>query len=181
MIQRGFALFALILIVSVMACTATLPRTTGADASSAERTAAMRGRMFSSPEDDLFREGLSSLMAEGQAADYEKARSAFEALATSYPKGKWSEPARRFIVLLDELQDCKRKGSADWKHLDILEKEKKKALLENENLRKNLKQAQERLQTETQKLLEENEQLRQDLQRLKDLEIQLEKRERMLR
>jgi hypothetical protein len=60
-------------------------------------------------------------------------------------------------------------------------REKEGALLENESLRKNLKQTHERLQTETQKLLAENEQLKKDLQLLKDLEIQLERRERMLR
>ena len=179
--QRGTAVFSLILLISVMGCTASLPRTTGLDTPSTGVSSALRGRIFTSPEENLFREGLSCLMTPGQPADYEKARSVFAALATTYPKSKWSETAQRFIALLDELQACQSKGTDDRKHVESLKRENEGALLENENLRKNLKQAHEKLQTETQKLLQENEQLKKDLQLLKDLEIQLEKRERMLR
>lgn len=174
--QRGSAVFSLILLISVTACTASLPRTTGPgpDKSSAGVSSTLRGRIFTSPEDDLFREGLSCLMTAEKTADYEKARSTFAALMTSYPKNKWSEAAQRFIALLDELQACQNKGSDDRKHGESL-------MRENENLRKNLKQVQERFQTEMQKLLQENEQLKKDLQLLRDLEIQLDKRERILR
>jgi predicted RNase H-like nuclease (RuvC/YqgF family) len=179
--QRGSAVFALILFISVVACTASLPRTPGPDVSLSEPSSALRNRIFTSPEDDLFREGLSCLITAAQPADYEKARSAFAALVTSYPKSKGAEPAQRFIALLDGLQACQSKGTDDRKHIESLMREKEGALLENESLRKNLKQTHERLQTETQKLLAENEQLKKDLQLLKDLEIQLERRERMLR
>jgi hypothetical protein len=181
MIQKGPCLFAMILFISVLGCTAFLPRATGPDASPAGVSSSLKDRIFSSPEDDLLREGLSFLTTAGKPADYEKARKSFAALATSYPKGKWSETAQRFIALLDELQACQSKGQDERKRIDSLKRENEEALLENESLRKNLKQAQEKLQTETQKLLAENEQLKKDLQLLKDLEIQLEKRERMLR
>jgi len=179
--QRGSAVFALILFISVVACTASLPKTQGPDASSSELSSALRSRIFTSPEDDLFREGLSCLITAAQPADYEKARATFAALVTSYPKSKWAEPAQRFITLMDDLQACRSKDNVTRQHIESLEREKEGTLLENESLRKSLKQAHERLQTETQKLLAENEQLKKDLQLLKDLEIQLERRERMLR
>ena len=52
---------------------------------------------------------------------------------------------------------------------------------ENEALQKKLRELKEKLQTETTALIQENEKLKKDLQRLKALEIELEKRERMLR
>ena len=59
--------------------------------------------------------------------------------------------------------------------------EQARALQENEALKKTVRELTERLQTETTALAQENEQLKKDLQRLKALEIELEKRERMLR
>lgn len=177
MIQKLYTLFVLILLASFLACTASLPRTTLPDTTSPDLPGTLSNRIFSSPEDDLFREGLSSLKTEGQRQAYDKARSAFENLLRSYPKSKWSEPARRFIALLDELESCQQQGSDTCNQMATLEREKAEAFLENASLRKTLKLTQERLQTETQ----ENEALKEDLQRLKNLEIQLEKRERMLR
>ena len=52
---------------------------------------------------------------------------------------------------------------------------------ENEALQKKLRELTEKLQKETAALVQENEKLKRDLQRLKALEIELEKRERMLR
>ncbi|MBU4074537.1 MAG: hypothetical protein KKF28_04000, partial [Proteobacteria bacterium] len=54
-------------------------------------------------------------------------------------------------------------------------------LTEKEWLKKTVREMMDKLQAEKASLSQENEQLRKDLKRLKDLEIELEKRERMLR
>jgi cell shape-determining protein MreC len=59
--------------------------------------------------------------------------------------------------------------------------ERGRLLQENEQLKKNVRELTERQQAEAGSLAQENERLRLDLQRLKALEIELEKRERMLR
>ena len=59
--------------------------------------------------------------------------------------------------------------------------ERAKALHENDFLKKAVRDLTEKLQTETAALSQENERLKSDLQRLKALEIELQKRERMLR
>jgi regulator of replication initiation timing len=55
--------------------------------------------------------------------------------------------------------------------------DKAKTLRENEQIKKDNRQ----LLEETAKLVQENEQLKKDIQLLKSLEVQLEKREKMLR
>ncbi len=59
--------------------------------------------------------------------------------------------------------------------------EKEWLLQENDRLKKTVRELTDKLQAEKASLSQENEQLRKDLKRLKDLEIELEKRERMLR
>jgi len=54
-------------------------------------------------------------------------------------------------------------------------------LKENDGLRQTIRELTERLQAETAALTQENDQLKKDLQRLKLLEIELQKRERMIR
>ena len=62
-----------------------------------------------------------------------------------------------------------------------MQAERTEAQQENEALQKKLRELNERLQMEMAALVQENEKLKRDLQRLKALEIELEKRERMLR
>ena len=52
---------------------------------------------------------------------------------------------------------------------------------QNDRLKKTVRELTDKLQAGKASLSQENEQLRKDLKRLKDLEIELEKRERMLR
>jgi len=59
--------------------------------------------------------------------------------------------------------------------------ERLRALQENDQLKKAVRELTEKLQSETAALAQENEQLKGDIQRLKALEIELQKRERMLR
>ena len=59
--------------------------------------------------------------------------------------------------------------------------ERLRALQENDQLKKAIRELTEKLQLETAVLAQENEQMKRDIQRLKALEIELQKRERMLR
>jgi protein subunit release factor B len=52
---------------------------------------------------------------------------------------------------------------------------------ENERLKKEIQALNGRFQTERSALLQENEQLKKDIELLKKLEVQLDKREKMLR
>jgi len=114
-----------------------------------------------SPADvDIFYQGISYLGDKEKAADYAKARAAFNELLNTYPKSKWRGLAETFIRLIDKAKE-----------------DNARLLKENEQVKKDNR----RLLEETAKLIQENEQLKKDIQLLKSLEVQLEKREKMLR
>jgi len=121
-----------------------------------------------SPSDaDIFNKGLSYLGDHEKAADYAKAREAFNELLITYPGSKWRKLCETMILLIDKIQSSEEKFRAD----------KARLLRENDQLKKDNK----RLLEETVKFVQENEQLKKDIQLLKSLEVQLEKREKMLR
>lgn len=121
-----------------------------------------------SPSDaDIFKKGMSYLGNHEKAVDYAKAREAFNELLTTYPGSKWRNISEALIRLIDDMQSSGEKFHAD----------KVKLLKENELLKKDNR----RLLEETAKLVQESEQLKKDMERLKSLEVQLEKREKMLR
>lgn len=121
----------------------------------------------SSSDVDIFNKGLSYLGNHEKGADYAKAREAFNELLITYPGSKWRTSSETMIRLIDTVQSSEEKSRAD----------KVRLLKENEQLKKDNK----RLLEETVKLVQESEQLKKDLQLLKSLEVQLEKREKMLR
>lgn len=110
-----------------------------------------------------------------------QARPVFVSLIQLYPQSRWRPAAEAFIRLIDEREAFRETGRLDRLRADAVQAEKARALQENEALRKTVRELTERLQTETISLAKENEQLKQDIQRLKALEIELEKRERTLR
>jgi hypothetical protein len=109
------------------------------------------------------------------------ARSVFISLIQLYPRSRWRPEAEAFIRLIDEGEAFREGSRQDRLLTDKVKAEKAKALQENEALRKTVRELTERIQRETTALAQENEQLKQDIQRLKTLEIELEKRERMRR
>ena len=109
------------------------------------------------------------------------ARSVFISLIQLYPQSRWRPVAEAFILLIDEREAFREASRQDRLLTDKVKAEKAKTLQENEALRKTVRELTERLQKETTALAQDNEQLKQDIQRLKALEIELEKRERMLR
>jgi hypothetical protein len=121
-----------------------------------------------SPADvDIFYQGISYLGDKEKAADYAKARAAFNELLNTYPKSKWRGLAETFIRLID----------TDVQLIEKAKEDNARLLKENEQVKKDNR----RLLEETAKLIQENEQLKKDIQLLKNLEVQLEKREKMLR
>jgi hypothetical protein len=110
-----------------------------------------------------------------------KARPVFVSLIQLYPQSRWRPAAEAFIRLIDE-RDAFMEASRQGRLLtDKGQAEKAKALQENEALKKTVRELTEKLQSEKVSLAQENDQLKKDIQRLKTLEIELEKRERTLR
>jgi hypothetical protein len=129
---------------------------------------------------DLFLEGSALLNPPG-VPDPVKARAVFASLIRRYPQSRWRPAAESFIRLIDESRESREAGREDRLRQEKLRTERSAALQENESLKKTVRELKEKLQTETAALIQENEQLKTNLQRLKTLEIELEKRERMLR
>ena len=137
----------------------------------AAETPAATPRLFE--ERELLLDGVKLLNLPDRP-ESSKARPIFISLIQLYPQSRWRPAAEAFIRLIDEREAFRLLA-------DKAKAERGKALQENEALRKTVRELTERLQTETKALAQENEQLKQDIQRLKVLEVELEKRERKLR
>jgi hypothetical protein len=119
---------------------------------------------------DIMQEGLLYLGDAGLSNDYVKAKATFESLLKAYPESKWRRPSETLILLIDTMQSY---GEQDA----LLSSTRQ----ENDNFKKEVRYLNDRLKTETSRLSEENEQLKKDIQLLKNLEIQLEKRDKQFR
>lgn len=129
--------------------------------------------LFSKPSNDaaVLNEGASYLGFPEKPADYAKARASFETLIKNYPKSKWRPLAETLIRLLDDIQSVQARGQSEQDQLKN----------ENERLKKEIQALNSRFQAERSALLQENEQLKKDIELLKKLEVQLDKRDKMLR
>jgi hypothetical protein len=129
--------------------------------------------LFSKPSTDaaVFNEGTSYLGFPEKPADYAKARASFETLIKNYPTSKWRPLAETLIRLLDDIQSVQARGQSEQEQLKN----------ENERLKKEIQALNGRFHAERSALLQENEQLKKDIELLKKLEVQLDKREKMLR
>lgn len=131
-------------------------------------------------ERDLLLDGVA-LLNLPERPNPEKARSIFLSLIQRYPQSRWRPAAEAFIRLIDERNAFGEMSRQDRLLLDKAKTERSRALQENDLLKKTVRELTEKLQSETGALAQENEQLKKDIQRLKALEIELQKRERMLR
>jgi hypothetical protein len=139
---------------------------------------------------DLFTEGLVLLNAPDRS-ERALARAAFVSLIERYPQSRWRVAAEAFIGLIDAVAASAEAGRREELLTEQLLAERTRTeqiwaelggvMKENESLKTKLRELTEQLQKETMSLTQENEKLKRDLRRLKDLEIELEKRERMLR
>ncbi len=119
----------------------------------------------------LLNEGISWLGSSDVPADYAKARASFETLLSRYPTSRWRLLAETFIRLLDDLQSARSATQSDLERIKS----------ENERLNREIQSLNDRFQAKHASLLQENEKLRQDMELLKKLEVQLDRREKMLR
>lgn len=131
-------------------------------------------------ERDLLLDGVL-LLNRPERPDPEKARSIFLSLIQRYPQSRWRPAAETFIRLIDERDAFTEMRRQDRLLIDKTRTERSRTLQENALLNKTVRELTEKLQSEMAVLVQENEQLKKDIQRLKALEIELQKRERMLR
>lgn len=129
---------------------------------------------------DLLYEGIA-LLGRQDRSDPTQARSVFASLLQQYPKSRWRSAAETFIRLIDETETSREKRQKLNLLLDKVQEERAKAIRENDHLKKTIRDLTEKHKAEKTVLTQENELLKKDLQRLKALEIELQKRERMLR
>lgn len=129
---------------------------------------------------DLLLDGVE-LLNRPEQPDPAKARSVFISLIQRYPQSRLHSVAEAFIRLIDERDAFREANRQDRLLIEKAQTEKARALQENDNQKKTVRELTEKLQSETASLTHENEQLKKDIQRLKALEIELQKRERMLR
>lgn len=102
-------------------------------------------------DEDLFLLGTSYLGNAELHPDYFNARVAFEKLVKTYPGSRRRQTSAQFIRLIDELQAMQKNSSAGDRGV------------------------------QQEQLISENVRLKKDLERLKQLEIESEKRDRKLR
>jgi hypothetical protein len=128
-----------------------------------------------SPSDtDIINEALISLNNKEGKPDYNATKAKLEILIQEHPQSKRAVSAQALIQIINNLLALQEKVKTESVALD-------KANAEKAKLRKDYKYSEERYQTETLKLQQENEQLKNDIALLKKLEIQLDKREKMLK
>jgi hypothetical protein len=129
---------------------------------------------------DLFSRGLS-LLGQPDRPESAKAREAFISLLRRYPQSEWRAAAETLVRLIDEIDSSREAGRRDYLLMEKLRTERSLVFQENASLRKALGDLTVKLRAETTALAQENEKLKRDLQQLRTLEIELEKRDRMLR
>lgn len=140
--------------------------------------------LFDYPADDrkIFDEGLACLKSTPeQPADYTRARNLFEMLVQQHPDSKWRLQAETWLDHLEALSRLEEQLKACRQSAEAGQNEHSRLQREIEQLRLETRQAREKSQEELNRLTQENEQLKRDLRLLKNLDIQQEKRERMLR
>ena len=180
--KRGI-FFRVLAVFFIVGCAAAPPAIEKRDVAApavkpTEETTAAPLRLFE--ERDLLLDGVA-LLNLPERPDPEKGRLIFLSLIQRYPQSRWRPAAEMFIRLIDERDAFGEMSRQDRLLVDKTRTERARALQENDHLKKAVRELTEKLQSETAALTQENEQLKGDLQRLKALEIELQKRERMLR
>jgi len=137
---------------------------------------------YSAEDRKLFDEGLTCLKTTPERpADYTGARKIFETLVQKYPDSKWRRQVELWLDHLDVLARLEEKLKTCQQKVEDGQSAQSRLQQENEQLRMELRQLNEKYQEELNRVNQENEQLKRDIRLLKNMEIQRENRERMLR
>ncbi|MBN1662839.1 MAG: hypothetical protein JW943_04485 [Deltaproteobacteria bacterium] len=171
-------------IVSIMACAAPPIEIDKSSPPGKVDSAAERLPIFRSvPSDiDYLRHGIMLLLnSENTSPDYAGAKKAFESILKEYPDSKWNSSAIALIKIINDLQMCTNEEKSAQNLYAKTHREKTVLIQENERLIKANNVLADRLLTEVSKLVQENDRLKKDIELLKDLEIKLDRRERLLK
>ena len=176
LIRNKILIYLIIMAVMLAGCATKAVKSNNEPARPAEK---LSGIFSKEPSDkELFNEALSYLTNNPKEPNYNEAKVRLESLVAQFPESKWVAGARALISTLDRIAALQ----------DALTSEKIKAhgtqvklAKEIESLRGSDKQVEGKYSAEINRLQQENEQLKNDIRQLKNLEIRLEKREKMLR
>lgn len=184
-ILKGFCLFqgkpARLFIVTALvllhgACASSPAMTGKGTAQSMEVVPVEKTGLFrKTPADTIMlNEGIFWLGLQDRPPDYVKARETFVVLTKTYPLSKWLPLTETFIHLIDKIQSLQAKGLSEQGLAERLRQD-------NEQLKKDIEELGSKFQAERNHLFQENERLKKDIELLKQLEVQLDKRNKMLR
>ncbi len=134
-------------------------------------------------DEELFLRGFQqlALQLDKQDQDGGPAKLIFERLINTYPTSKWHGAAQVCIRLLGAMDAYRDQLRTEQAMAAKVLSDKAKSLQETEQLKRELRSLMEKHQAELTALQQENEQLRKDIQLLKNLELQRDRREKMLR
>ncbi|MFO7569582.1 MAG: hypothetical protein R6W75_07265 [Smithellaceae bacterium] len=137
------------------------------------------GMFNKAPTDkDLYLSALARLSVQGKEPNYTEARSMLNVLIEEHPGSKWVESAQAIIGLIDSLTAMQADMRVRTKKAQA---DQARQTRDIEGLKEQIKAAEAGNLAEIERLQQENEKLNDNLQQLKKLEVQLEKREKMLR
>jgi len=172
-----------LLLIFVVACAAPVSVEKKTSSQSVENNQTKTPAFRSMPSDvDYLYYGLSHLAATPEKPpDFEKAGIAFETLMKEHPDSIWKESAMVLNKILQDLRDYRDKEKTARALHEKSVQDRINLSAEIEKLSKANSTLSEKMQSEIAKLLQENERLKKDIELLKDLEIKLDKRERLLR
>jgi hypothetical protein len=139
--------------------------------------------LFRKPPADamMLNEGVSWLGLSDKPADYAKARETFVVLTKNYPQSKWRPLAETFIRLIDAIGSLQAQNLSAQERTEKLQQDNEQFKQDRERLQKDMQALGSKFQADRDSLLQENEKLKRDMELLKQLEVQLDKREKMLR
>ena len=138
------------------------------------------GRLFADgPSDrELYKQALEDLTNDHQAHRYDEAKATLERLLKEHPQSRWADSAKVIVELISERSRLNARIQKEQKQSKALEE---KTMRELAAIKEQLKAQEEKYAADVARLKQENEKLQMDLHELKNLELQLEKREKMLR
>ena len=132
-------------------------------------------------DEELFLQALQHITGPFNQESSATARQTLESLLSDYPQSKWSASAQTILRLIGELDANRERLASEQDMGQKLAADRNRTRQENEQFKKEQRLVREKYETELAELQQANEQLKKDLQLLKNLEIQLDRREKMLR
>lgn len=117
--------------------------------------------------EDFLQEALMMLTNPNRTADNTEIRTALNRLLTLYPESKWRPTAESLLLFIDRQGEKMKETSQLY---DRLKAQKTRC-----------EESDSQCRLELTRILQENEQLKKDLENLKNLEIELEQRNRVMR